>query len=228
MFFDSSYLLYVFLPALVLSLLAQMFVRSAYAKWSRVPNGANLTGAQVAQRIMERTNVRGVAMEGIEGQLTDHYDPRAHVIRISRTNATIPSVAGMAVVAHELGHAQQHQERSILIEMRNFLVPAVQLSPTVGYLMILLGLSLRITGLFWVGILAFGVMVIFMLLTLPVEIDASRRGLILLRESGLMVDEGDVQGSRAVLTAAAMTYLAAAIQAVLQLLYFLSLGSRRR
>lgn len=227
MFFDPGYLLYVALPALVLSLIAQLFVRAAYAKWGNVRNGIDMTGAQVAERIMSRTNVHGVKLEGVPGQLTDHYDPRSHTVRISQANAAQPSVAAMAVVAHELGHAQQHQDGSILIQMRNFLIPAVQLSPTIGYMMIIFGLMLQITGLFWLGILAFGLMVIFMILTLPVEIDASARGLRLLRESGLIAVESDYSGARAVLTAAALTYFAAAIQAVLQLLYFISLGSRR-
>ncbi|MDX2160116.1 MAG: zinc metallopeptidase [bacterium] len=226
MFFDPSYMLYVFLPALVLSLGAQLFVRSAYAKWGNTPNSLNMTGVQVAERIMSRTNVQGVRLEGVPGQLTDHYDPRTHTVRISQENALKPSVAAMAVVAHELGHAQQHQEKSLLITMRNFLVPAVQISPTIGYLMIIMGLMLQVTGLFWLGILFFGLMVVFMILTLPVEVDASVRGLRLLRESGLIGVETDYSGARAVLTAAALTYFAAAIQAVLQLLYFVSLSRR--
>jgi len=228
MFFDPTYLLFVFVPTLLISLAAQMFVKSAYSKWSQVRNGTGLSGAQVAERIFARTDVRSLPLEGVPGQLSDHYDPKAGVVRLSEGIATVPSVASMAVVAHELGHVQQHQERSILIEMRNFLVPGVQLAPQIGYLMIFAGLFLQITGLIWAGILLFGVMVVFMLLTLPVEIDASRRGLILLRESGLLIGDQDASGARAVLTAAAMTYVAAAISAVLQLVYFISIANRRR
>jgi hypothetical protein len=227
MFFDPNYLYFVILPALVLSLIAQFFVRAAYNRWGNIQNGAGLTGVQVAERIMSRTDVHGVGLQGTPGELTDHYDPRDHTVHLSQKVASVPSVASMAIVAHELGHAQQHQERSFLITMRNFLVPAVQLSPTIGYFMIIFGLMLNITGLFWLGILAFGVMVIFMVLTLPVEIDASLRGLRLLRESGLVTVQQDISGAQQVLTAAALTYFAAAIQAVLQLLYFVSLGSRR-
>ena len=227
MIFDPNYILFVVLPALVLSLIAQFFVRAAYSKWGNVQNGSNLTGAQVAERIMQRTDVHGVGLQGTPGELTDHYDPRDHTVHLSQKVAQVPSVASMAIVAHELGHAQQHQERSLLIQMRNFLVPAVQLTPTVGYIMIILGLVLRFSGLFWLGILAFGVMVIFMILTLPVEIDASMRGLRLLRQSDLIAVEQDASGAQQVLTAAALTYVAAAVQAVLQLLYFISLGSRR-
>ena len=228
LFMDMGYLLWVFIPSLILSGLAQLFVSSAYNKWGNTRNTLGLTGLDVARQIMSRTNVNGVQIEGIQGKLTDHYDPRDNTIRISQSNATVPSVAGMAVVAHELGHAQQHQEGSLLIQARNFLVPAVQFSPTIGYLMIIMGLMLNLTGLFQLGILLFGVMVVFMILTLPVEIDASRRGMILLRESGVMASEQDASGARQMLTAAALTYFAAAIGAVLQLLYFMSLGNRRR
>lgn len=228
MFFDVNYLIFVFVPTLLLSLVAQAFVRSAYSKWSKARNGSGLSGVQVAERIFSRTNVGAVRLEGAPGQLSDHYDPTAGVVRLSEGIATVPSVASMAVVAHELGHVQQHQERSVLITMRNFLVPGVQLAPQIGYLMIFAGLFLRVTGLIWAGILLFGVMVVFMILTLPVEIDASRRGLILLRESGLLVAEQDASGARQVLTAAALTYVAAAISAVLQLLYFISIAQRRR
>lgn len=227
-FFDTRYLMLVLIPSLLLSFVAQTFVRSAYRKWGQARNGSELTGTQVFQRILDRTNVDGVRLEGVPGQLTDHYDPKTHTVRLSQGNAETPSVASMAVVAHELGHAQQHQEGSALIGLRNFLVPAVQFAPTVGYFMIILGLSLQITGLFYVGILLFGLMVIFMILTLPVEVDASLRGLRLMRESGLIANAADDSGAKQVLTAAALTYLAAAITAVLQLLYFVSLGSRRR
>lgn len=227
MFFDMGYLLWVFIPSLVLSGLAQLFVSSAYNKWGNTRNTMGLTGLDVARQIMSRTNVSGVQIEGTPGKLTDHYDPRDNTIRISQSNATVPSVAGMAIVAHELGHAQQHQEGSLLIQARNFLVPAVQFSPTIGYLMIIMGLMLNLTGLFQLGILLFGLMVVFMILTLPVEIDASRRGMKLLRESGVMASEQDASGARQMLTAAALTYFAAAIGAVLQLLYFMSLGRSR-
>jgi len=227
MFFDTGYLLWVLIPSLVLSGLAQLFVSSAYNKWGNTRNAMGLTGLEVARQIMSRTNVNGVQIEGTPGKLTDHYDPRDNTIRISQSNATVPSVAGMAVVAHELGHAQQYKEGSLLIQARSFLVPAVQFSPTVGYFMIILGLMLNITGLFQLGILLFGVMVVFMILTLPVEIDASMRGMKLLRQSGLLASEQDASGAKQMLTAAALTYFAAAIGAVLQLLYFMSLGRSR-
>lgn len=228
LFFDPTYLILVALPTLLLSLAAQAYVSSAYNKWGNTRNGSNITGAQVADRIFGRTDVRKLPIEGTPGRLTDHYDPGQHVVRLSEGTATVPSVAAMAVVAHELGHVEQHQENSILIQMRNFLVPGVRIAPQIGYIMIFAGLFLQITGLIWLGVILFGVMVVFMILTLPVEIDASRRGLALLQESGLIVTEEDRSGSRAVLTAAALTYFAAAISAVLQLIYFITLAGRSR
>lgn len=227
MFFDPNYMLFVFLPTLILSIAAQAYVAMAFNKWSKIANGANLTGIQVFERITRFAGL-GVGLDGVPGQRSDHYDPRGHVVRLSEEVATRPSVASMAVVAHELGHAQQHQENSFLIQMRNFLVPAVQFSPQIAMLLIFVGLLLRITDLIWGGVLFFGLVVVFMILTLPVEIDASLRGLRLLRDTGLMIDQEDAGGAREVLTAAALTYVAAAVTALLQLLYYISLAQRRR
>ena len=172
--------------------------------------------------------VSHVKLERTPGQLTDHYDPRSQTVRMSEGVANRPSVASMAIVAHELGHAQQHENHSFLITMRNVLVPAVNFSSPLAYLCILLSFLFYIPGLFALGILFYAVMVSFTLVTLPVEFDASRRGIKLLEHSGLMQTEADAQGSRQVLRAAALTYLAAAVAAILQLLYYLSLAGRRR
>ena len=246
MFFDSNYLLFVFIPVTIISLAAQWYVRSSFDRWSKVRNSSGLTGRQVADRIIQRTPVgdvrferpqpqfargtaaAGVSVERTAGAFSDHYDPRSHTVRLSDSTADQPSVAAMAVVAHELGHAQQHEEGSILIQMRNFLLPAVRFSPQLAFGLIFAGLIFNFLGLLWLGILFFGLTVLFTVLTLPVEFDASRRGLILLRESGLMQVSEDETGSRAVLTAAAMTYVAAAVTAILQLLYYISLAQRRR
>jgi Zn-dependent membrane protease YugP len=247
-YFDPIYLL-LFIVTLAISGAAQLYVTSAYKKWSGVRNAVGMTGTQVGQAIVDRTplgdfvnapaslqaagQVGGVAGSTIRfqrtaGQLTDHYDPRTHSVSLSDGVANQPSVAAMAIVAHELGHAQQHEQGSVLMAMRSFLVPAVQFSPQIAYVMIFLGFLLRSADLITLGALVYGVMVLFTLITLPVEIDASRRALALLRESSLIQDEQDAAGSRQVLTAAAMTYVAAAVTAVLTLLYFLSLANRRR
>ncbi len=225
-YFDTNYLIFVLLPTVILSGLAQMMVRSAYSKWGQTRNGSGLSGPHVAQRIMQRSGLN-VSLERTPGELSDHYDPSSHTVRMSADIADRPSVAAMAITAHELGHAQQHEDGSALIVMRNFLLPAVRFSPMLSYGLIMAGLLLNVMGLAWLGIVFFGVSVVFMLLTLPVEFDASRRGLILLEQSGLMVTDDDRNGARAMLRAAALTYVAAAVTSLLQLLYYVSLVNRR-
>jgi Zn-dependent membrane protease YugP len=226
-YFDPTYLM-VLIPSLLLSLGAQALVSSAFARWTKARNSAGLTGVQIGERLIRSAGLQGVQFEGTPGVRTDHFDPAKNVVRISQEVATVPSISAMAVVAHELGHAQQYQERSILISMRSFLVPAMQFSPIVSYLLIVVGFMLNSLGLVQIGILFYGVVVVFMLLTLPVEIDASRRALKMLNDAGLMMAPEDVNGSRSVLTAAALTYVAAAVGALLNLLYYISLLNRRR
>jgi Zn-dependent membrane protease YugP len=225
-FFDPQYMLLVLLPTIILSGLAQLFIRSAYSRWGQTRNGAGYSGPEVAQHLMRNQNLN-VGLERSQGELSDHYDPSSHTVRMSPGVAGTNSVAAMAIVAHELGHAQQHQQGSFLITARNFLLPAVTVSPTLSYGLILGGLFLGLTGLAWLGVIVFGISVLFMLLTLPVEIDASMRGLRMLQDAGLMTTEQDRSGARQMLTAAALTYVAAAVTSILQLLYFVSLVSRR-
>lgn len=227
MFFDMNYIILVLIPTLVLSGLAQMYVRSAYSKWGQVRNGSGLSGPQVAQRIMRQAGLNSTRLESTPNELGDHFDPQSNVVRMSPSVAGQPSIASMAIVAHELGHAQQYQQGSALIAMRSFLLPAVRFAPSLSYGMIFMGLILGFTGLAWLGILLFGLSVVFMLLTLPVEIDASRRALKLLDESGLFVQPSDRDGARSMLTAAALTYVAAAVTSILTLLYYVSLVNRR-
>jgi uncharacterized protein len=246
-YLDPIYLL-LMLVTLVISGGAQLYVKSSYKKWSNVRNGMGLTGLQVGQAIVDRTplgdfvnapqaiqsggmaggNGSTIRFQRVGGQLSDHYDPRTHAVSLSDGVATQPSVAAMAIVAHELGHAQQHEQASVLITMRNFLVPAIKFSPQIAYFMIFLGFIFRSSGLIYLGALFYGVMVLFTIITLPVEIDASRRALVLLREANLVQVEADAAGTRQVLTAAAMTYVAAAVTAILTLLYYLSMANRRR
>lgn len=226
--FDPNYLLYVFLPTMLLSLLVQLYLKRAYSKWSQVRNSNNMTGAQISQALFDRTSLDQIAVEVVPGDMTDHFDPRANIVRLSQGTATRPSVAAMAIAAHELGHVQQYQTGSALIKARNFLVPAVQFSPMVSYVAILAGLLLNIMGLFWIGIIFFGFMVFFTILTLPVEFDASRRAMVMLGEAGLLSSSEDRSGAKTVLRAAALTYVAAAITSIMQLLYYISLANRRR
>ncbi len=173
-------------------------------------------------------NTSEIEFQHVSGNLTDHYDPRTNTVRLSDGVAERHSVAAMAIVAHELGHAQQHENNSILISMRNFLLPAVSLSPRIAYFLIFIGLIFNFAGAFWLGVIFYGLMVLFSIVTLPVEFNASSRGRKLLREAGLMITQEDEAGSQRVLMAAASTYIAAAVTAILQLLYYISIGRRRR
>lgn len=226
--FDINYFIFIAIPTLIISFLVQMYLRSTYNKWSKVRNANGLTGAQVGEALFDRTPLNEIGMQVVPGNMTDHFDPRANIVRFSQGTATQPSVAAMAIAAHELGHVQQYQTGSALIKARGFLLPAVQFSPTLSYLSILAGIIFNVTGLLWLGVFFFGLMVLFSILTLPVEFDASRRGIKLLNEAGLLSSSEDSRGAKAVLRAAALTYIAAAVTAVLQLLYYITIANRRR
>jgi len=226
-FIDPVYFWFVLIPVLVISAGVQIYLKSTFNKWSSVRNSSGLDGMHVGQQLYDRTSLQAVPLQHTSGALTDHYDPGANVVRLSDPVASQPSVASMAVTAHELGHVQQYQTGSGLIKMRGFLLPALQFSPTLSYIAIFMGLVFNLTGLIWIGIFFFALMVLFSILTLPVEINASRRGLRLLGEAGLMESDQDSKGARQMLTAAALTYLAAAVASILQLLYYISVARRR-
>lgn len=226
-YIDPTYVWYVFIPTLVLSLGVQLYLKSTFSKWGSVRNHIGMNGMQVGKALFDKTPLKSIPLQRAPGALSDHFDPGANVVRLSDPIATQPSVAAMAVTAHELGHVQQYQTGSALISARGFLLPALQFSPTLSYIAIFLGLWFNMTGMIWIGIFFFALMVLFSILTLPVEFDASRRGLKLLREAGLFQNEEDEKGARSMLTAAGLTYLAAAITSVLQLLYYISLAQRR-
>lgn len=226
--FDPTYLLCVFLPAILLSLGVRLYLSRTFNRWSQVANSSRLNGLQVADVLFQRTTLDPVQVVRVSGTLTDHYDPRDNTVRLSDPVATKPSVSSMAVSAHELGHVEQYQTGSGLIKARSFLLPAIQFSPMLSYFSFILGFMLNITGLLWLGVLFFSLMVVFSILTLPVEINASRRALRLLEEAQLFGSEEEAAGAKAVLRAAAMTYLAAAITSVLQLLYYIAVASSSR
>jgi Zn-dependent membrane protease YugP len=227
-FIDPDYFLWVALPTLLLSGFVQLYLKSTFAKWSKVPNDERMNGIQVGQTLFAKTSLNPIPLERTRGSLTDHYDPMNNVVRLSEPIANQATVASMAVTAHELGHVQQYQTKSPLIGMRSLLLPALQFSPTISYIAFTFGLIFNLANLMWVGILFFGLMVLFSVLTLPVEIDASRRGLRLLKEAGLLDTRQEEKGARNMLTAAAMTYLAAAITSIMQLLYYVSLAQRQQ
>ena len=229
-FFDPRYMMFM-LPAIVLMMVVQAYVSSAYRKWSKVPARSRLSGAQVAQRLISAGGL-DVTIKGIAGNLTDHYDPRSKVLNLSRGVYEGQSVASAAIAAHELGHAMQDQEDYFPLRLRSALVPAVNIGSYLGWILIIIGMLLRMTNLAWAGVLVFSAGAVFALATIPVELNASARAKRLLVDSGLIVGEDEAHGVSNVLNAAALTYIAALVTAVMQLLYFVSLvlgmGGRRR
>lgn len=228
MFWNPTYFLFA-LPALLLAVYAQWQVRRTYQRYLKVPNGVRVTGLEAARLLLRRTGL-SLRIEGVNGVLTDHYDPRTNVLRLSSGVAGSSSVGAVAIVAHEMGHALQDEQAFALLKIRAGLVPVVNLTSWLGPIVFLLGYLLSYQPLATMGVALFSVAVVFALLTLPVELDASRRALSLLRDSGILADQEALQGARRVLSAAALTYVAALAQAVSTMLYYLFLlgGQRRR
>ena len=227
-FYNSSYLIFM-LPAFILMMLAQWYVSSSYSRWSKVPNRSGLSGTEVARRLIERGGL-DVNVEEVRGNLTDHYDPRQKVLRLSAGVAQSASVASAAIAAHELGHAMQDREDYFPLRLRAALVPAVNIGSFLGWILLMLGIFLNAAGLAWLGVFVFAGGAVFALATLPVELNASARARQLLNTAGIITDEQERGGVNMVLNAAALTYVAALFTAVLQLLYFASivLGMGRR
>ncbi len=228
LFFDPMYLCFM-IPAIALMGFASWYVRHAYNKWSQVRATSGLTGHQAAQRLISTGNLYGVQVQGTAGQLSDHYDPRNKTLFLSEGVAHSPSVAAVAISAHELGHALQDAEDYFPMRIRSMLVPAVNIGSNLGWILIMIGLLLNATNLAWLGVLVFSGGAVFALATLPVEFNASARAKELLYATGIIQTEEERRGVNQVLNAAAMTYVAGLITAVLQLLYFVFLvGGRRR
>ena len=230
-FFNPAYLIFM-IPAFVLMGFASWYVKHAYSKWSQVRASSGLTGHMAAQRLISTGNLYGVQVQGTGGQLTDHYDPRDKTLYLSPGVANSPSVASVAVAAHELGHAMQDAEEYFPMKIRSMLVPAVNIGSNLGWILIIIGLMLRITGIAWLGVLVFSGGALFALATLPVELNASARAKELLYSTGIIQSEEERRGVNQVLNAAALTYVAGLVTAVMQLLYYVFLiggmGGRRR
>jgi len=228
-FLDTQYLCFM-VPAFLLVMIAQLYVNSAYSKWGRVAVRSGITGAQAAQRLINNGGLAGVRIERVGGKLTDHYDPRQKVLRLSQGVADAPSVAAVAVAAHELGHAMQDADDYMPLRFRAALVPAVSIGSWLGWIMIFAGMILGMTNLAWLGVFVFSGGAIFALATLPVELNASARAKRLLAETGIIAGEQEQSGVNSVLNAAALTYVAGLAAALMQLLYFASMvgGMRSR
>jgi uncharacterized protein len=225
MYFDPMYLVFM-APALLLAFYAQFKVKRAYATYTRVANERGITGLQAAHMILPGEGLSGVSVEGTPGQLTDHYDPRTKTLRLSAGVAQQPSVAALAIVAHEIGHALQDNQGYTPLKLRSAIVPAVQVSAWVAPILFLIGFLFNMLSLAWLGVAFFAASAVFALVTLPVEFNASRRALNLLQTYQL-TDGRELQGAKAVLDAAALTYVAALAQTLATLLYYVTLLGRR-
>jgi Zn-dependent membrane protease YugP len=229
-FFDPMYLIFM-IPAFILMGITSWYVRHAYSKWSQVRATSGLTGHQAAQRLISTGSLYGVQVQGTAGQLSDHYDPRNKTLYLSQGVANSSSVAAVAISAHELGHAMQDAENYFPMTVRSALVPAVQIGSNLGWVLIMIGLLLRMTNIAWLGVLVFSAGALFALATLPVEFNASARAKELLYATGIIQTEEERRGVNQVLNAAALTYVAGLITAILQLLYYVFLiggvGRRR-
>jgi Zn-dependent membrane protease YugP len=228
-FWNPTYWLFI-APALLFMLYAQWRVKSAYSKWDKVANARHMTGAEIAQRLMAENGLQGINVRGIPGHLTDNYDPRTKTLNLSESSAREGSVASMAVVAHEMGHAMQDASNMGLLRLRGGLVPAVNFGSQLGPILFIVGYFLQFSPIMWLGIAFFSMAFVFALVTLPVEINASSRALHMLNSGGMIVGEDEKRGARAVLTAAALTYVAALLMSLMQLIYYVVLarGGRRR
>ena len=221
---------YVFaLPALIFGLYAQYKVRSAYQRYLQVRNSSNMVGYEAAQRLLRLNGLDNVAVEETPGQLSDHYDPRRKMLFLSAGVARSPSVASLGIVAHEVGHAVQDFQGYAPLKVRAGLVPVVQLGSWLGPILFLAGMFLPVPNLSLIGLLLFSGTLVFALVTLPVELDASRRAVDMLQR-GMIISPMEEKGVRQVLSAAALTYVAAVAQAVSTILYYIFLlgGFRRR
>ena len=225
MYFDY---LWFMLPGLLLALYAQFKVKHTFSVYSKVSNSRGLTGADAAREVLRQNGVDNVRIERVSGELTDHYDPRSNVIRLSDSVYSSVSVAAVGVAAHEAGHAVQYAQSYGPIKLRAAIVPACNIGSQIGIPLAVIGAVMDFYGLVIAGIALFGLAVVFQIVTLPVEFNASRRALQAINSSSLLTGD-EYSGARRVLTAAAMSYVAAMIQAIMTLLYYVTrlTGNRR-
>ena len=229
--FDWTYIILV-LPCIIFSMWASSSVNSTFNRFAKVFSSRRITGAQAAQRVLSHNGVSGVRIERVSGNLTDHYDPRTNVIRLSDSVYDSTSVAAIGVAAHEAGHAVQYARHYAPIHFRAAIIPITNIGSKLAMPLILLGVVLNFlggisTGLIYLGIAAFALSLLFQVVTLPVEFNASRRAMRAIADAELLTSE-EQRGARKTLTAAAMTYVAATAVALAQLLRLLVLFGRRR
>jgi len=231
MYFNPYYMIFM-APAFILMLIVQWYVNSAYKKWSRVAARSRISGSQAAERLIRTGGLSDVRIQPIKGNLTDNYDPRNKALNLSSGVYQSGSVAALAIAAHELGHAMQDKEGYFPLKLRSAMVPVVNIGSYLGWILLMIGFLLQSQDLAWLGVFVFSGGALFALATLPVELNASSRAKRLLVESGIIIGEDEMGGVNHVLNAAALTYVAALITAVMQLFYYASMvfgmGGRRR
>ncbi|MDD3430246.1 MAG: zinc metallopeptidase [Oscillospiraceae bacterium] len=226
MYIDPYYIILV-IPAMIFAAWAQMKVKSTFHKYSNVKMDSGLTGAAAARAILDRNGLTNVQIEHVAGNLSDHYDPRTNVVRLSDSVYNSNSVAAVGVAAHECGHAVQHAEGYFPIKIRTAIIPITQIGSNLAMPLVILGLFMGLEMLVNIGIILFASVALFQLVTLPVEFNASSRAVATLSQSG-MVDNFEENGVKKVLTAAALTYVAALFVALANLLRLIALANRRR
>ncbi len=224
--FDIYYVILI-LPAIIIAGIAQARVSSTFAKYNKISNMHGLTGAQVARRILDENGLHSVVIEHVRGNLSDHYDPRARVLRLSDSVFSSTSAASLGVAAHECGHAIQHAVSYAPLKIRNSIYPVVNFSSMAAVPLILLGFLFSNSVFIDIGIILFTAVVAFQLITLPVEFNASKRALAILGDSGIL-EQSELSGAKKVLNAAALTYVASALVSLMQLLRLILISSNRR
>ena len=224
-YLDSTYLLVIL--AFILTMIASFGVKATFAKYDKIRSARGITGHDAARRILDANGLYNIRVERVSGSLTDHYSPKEGIIRLSDSTFNSDSVAAIGVAAHECGHAVQHQVGYVPIKIRNGIVPFVNICNTAAMPLFLIGIILGNSSLATVGALLFGAVLLFQLVTLPTEINASRRALATIRSMG-MLEGTEYKGAKKTLTAAAMTYVAAVAATALQFLRLLLLANRNR
>lgn len=224
-YWDSTYILVII--AMLLSLWASFGVKSTFAKYQEVKTARGITGAEAARRVLDMNGLQNIRVERVSGELTDHFDPKHNVIRLSDSTYNDTSVAAVGVAAHEAGHAVQHATGYAPIRIRNSIVPVVNIGTQLAMPLFFIGLLINVLGLVYLGIFLFSFALAFQLITLPVELNASSRAIKIL-DSSMLLYEDEIKPAKKVLKAAAMTYVAAVASSALQLLRLLLIANRRR
>lgn len=225
-YFDPLYLM-MMLPVMIIAFAAQFSVKSRYSKYSKIPNSRGMTGAQMARYILDSNGLYNVNVIAIAGELTDNFNPKTNTVSLSQGVYNSSSVAAIGIAAHECGHAIQHAQGYFPVKLRTAIVPVCNLGGSLSIPLLILGAVLNFPYLIYSGLVLFALVSFFQFVTLPVEFNASRRAMQTIKESNYFYDE-DIKGTRAVLSAAAMTYVAAFAQSLIQLLYYvLRFGGRR-